>query len=121
MIKRNKTILVADDDPGIVDVLTLILEDAGYKIKSTLSGHSVVNLKQDLPDLILLDIWLAGMDGGNICKFLKSQKKTNHIPIVMISANKDTEEIALAAGANDFIKKPFEMADLLSRVEKFTS
>jgi len=114
----KKTIMIADNDPGIVDVLTLMLEDAGYEVETTDDGQTVKDIEEHLPDLILLDIWMAGFDGRDICKYLKSQKLTKHIPIIMISANKDAEEIAKEAGADDLLAKPFEMSNLLTIIEK---
>jgi CheY-like chemotaxis protein len=121
MLNTKRKILVADDDPAILEVITLILEDEGYTVKTTSGGNTERSIQEYLPDLVLLDIWMSGMDGRNICKNLKSQKLTRHIPIIMISANKDTESIAKKAGADGFITKPFEMNDLLSTVSKYTS
>lgn len=116
----RKRILVADDDPAILEVIELILEDAGYEVATSVNGETVEKVHGIMPDLILLDIWMSGMDGRNICKHLRAKKKTKHIPIVMISANKDAEAIALSAGAIDFLAKPFEMNKLLAMVEKYT-
>ena len=115
----KKKILVADDDPAILEVITLILEDAGHAVTTSSNGETVEKVQRELPDLILLDIWMSGMDGRDICKHLKTESKTKHIPIVMISANKDAAAIAIEAGANDFLAKPFEMTKLLSMVEKY--
>lgn len=114
-----KTILVADDDAAIVDAIALILEDAGYQVQTTLNGEEVTGLLNNYPNLILLDIWMSGQDGRTICRHLKLQPKTKHIPIIMISANKDTSQIAKESGADDFITKPFEMEELLSKVAKY--
>lgn len=119
-MNNKKKILVADDDPAILEVLTFMLEDAGYDIKTTVSGQTEKMAQEFLPHLILLDIWMAGSDGRTICKSLKRQKLTRHIPIIMISANKDTKKIAKEAGADDFMAKPFEMDDLLTKVAKYT-
>lgn len=118
-MKNNKKILVIDDDPAILEVITLILEDAGYELKTTDNAQTKRYMMGYAPDLILLDIWMSGVDGRNICKSLKSNKATAKIPIIMISANKDTEKIAREAGADGFINKPFEMDDLLSMVKKY--
>ncbi|MDQ3098307.1 MAG: response regulator [bacterium] len=118
---NKKRVLVADDDTAILHVLTLMLEDAGYEVTSTVDGETVQKVLSELPDLILLDIWMSGVDGRDICKQLKSNKKTKHIPIIMISANKDTRDIAKEAGADDFIPKPFEMSDLLTIVKKYVN
>lgn len=118
---KKKKVLVADDDPAILEVITLILEDAGYDVKTTTNGHTEKFAQEYLPDLILLDIWMAGTDGKNICKSLKAEKLTKHIPITMISAHKDTEKIAKEAGADSFLAKPFDMKDLLRNVATYTS
>jgi len=117
---NKKKILAADDDPAILEVLTFMLEDAGYDIRTTVNGHTEQMAREYLPDLILLDIWMAGTDGRKICKSLKSQKLTKNIPIIIISANNDTKSIAKEAGADDFLDKPFDMKDLLTKVAKYT-
>jgi CheY-like chemotaxis protein len=73
------------------------------------------------PDLLLLDIWMSGLDGREICKALKLQDHTKHIPIILVSANRDTEQIAHDAGADDFLNKPFDMDDLLRKVAERVS
>lgn len=112
----QKKILVIDDDPGILDSLKLLLKEFDYKVETSSNGKVAYNLKEELPDLILLDIWMSGTDGRDVCKYLKKQKKTKHIPIIMFSANKDTESIAKEAGADDFIYKPFDMYELLNKI-----
>lgn len=116
----KKKVMVAADDPGIVDAITIMLEDAGYEATSTSDGITVKDIYKDLPDLLLLDIWMSGWDGKDTCKYLKSQDNTKNLPIVIISANKDTEAIAREAGADDFLAKPFQMEDLLAMVKKYT-
>ena len=111
--------MVADDDPSILDALTIMLEDAGYAVETTVDGLTVRDMNDKLPDVLLLDIWMSGMDGKAICKHLKSQELTKHIPIIMVSANKDTKQIALDCGADDFLEKPFQMEDLLAIVAKY--
>ncbi len=115
-----KKILVADDDPGIVDVMQILLEDDGYAVITTLDGKKVKPLCNEKPDMIFLDIWMSGMDGKIICRELKSNPITMDIPIVLFSANRDTKEIARECGADDFILKPFEIVDLLKLAHKYT-
>lgn len=88
-LTEKRRILVADDDPSILEVISLILEDAGYEVTTSVNGETVKKVHGILPDLILLDIWMSGMDGREICKYLRANKKLKHIPVVMISANKD--------------------------------
>ena len=104
-----KKILIADDDPGIVDAIEMMLEFEGYEVTSTPDGSTVLQLNDELPDLLLLDIWMSGEDGRDICKKLKSNEATRHLPILMISASRDIRESAMDSGADDFLAKPFEM------------
>jgi CheY-like chemotaxis protein len=116
-----KKILVAEDDPGILEVIKIILEGEGYEIISTDDQETVHSLINDhMPKLILLDIWLSGYDGGKIAKHLKTKPETKHIPIVMISANNETPKIAKEAGADDYLLKPFDIDDLLRIVKKYS-
>jgi DNA-binding response OmpR family regulator len=119
--QRQHKILVVDDDPGIVDILSLMLRDEGYEVDIASEPASINQMHSNLPDLILLDIWMSGTNGSEICRNLKTKKSTKHIPIIMISANRDTEDIAKEAGADDFIVKPFEMSTLLEKVKNLLS
>ena len=113
---ENKRILIADDDEGIVDAVTLILQVMGYEVDFTYDGGAVIDAVKKRPDLILLDIWMSGHDGRDICKQLKNDPEFKEIPILMISASRDIRQSALDAGANDFMEKPFEMDSLLNKV-----
>lgn len=119
MKRLKKLILVADDDPAILDALALILEDGGYEVKTTTDGATLRNIQQLAPDLLLLDIWLSGWNGKDICVSLKSDEQTRQIPIILFSANKETKRIAQEAGADDFITKPFDLDNLLTVVERY--
>jgi CheY-like chemotaxis protein len=112
---KQKKIMIADDDPGIVDAVEMLLEFEGYTVTSTVDGSTVLDMKEELPDLLLLDIWMSGEDGRDICKKLKSENITKDIPVIMISASRDIKESAMAAGADDFLAKPFEMDELIQK------
>ncbi|CAN5743081.1 hypothetical protein BH20CHL4_BH20CHL4_06680 [soil metagenome] len=114
----KRKVLVADDDRAICDAIALILEDAGYDVTTTLDGRIVYELDGNFPDIILLDIRMSGIDGSEVCKRLKSQRKTKRIPVIIISANKDTQVIASEAGADGYVSKPFEMDELLAKIEE---
>ena len=118
-MKKQGTIMVADDDPAIVDALTLLLEDEGYRVLPAVDIETVPRVLRSMPDMLLLDIWMSGINGGDICRKLKDEEATSSIPIIMISANRDTEEIARISGADDFLLKPFDIDDLLGKIEKY--
>jgi DNA-binding response OmpR family regulator len=117
----KKKILVADDNPAILDALKIMLEEEGYEAETTVDGATVQDIKAPLPDLLMLDVWMSGVDGRNVCKLLKSSAETKHIPIIMISATKDIEQIAKDCGADDCVSKPFQMEHLLAIVAKYVN
>lgn len=114
----KKYILVCDDDAGIMDVASIILEEKGYEVSTATRGEEVItSVAKRIPDLILLDLWMPGITGDKITQKLKGEDATKTIPIIIFSANKDTEIIAKKAGANAFISKPFDISDLENMVE----
>jgi len=109
-------ILVVDDDPAILEVIQLILEDNNYDVETARSGRIFDDLKR-MPDLILLDILLSGEDGREIVKRLRRNDKTKKVPIVMISAHPSAGDTFHKIGANGFVSKPFDIDDLLNTVK----
>lgn len=117
---KTKKILVVDDDPGILDALSVILEDSGYQVNATPRGEDTLSRTASFhPDLILLDVLLSGSDGRQICRQLKSDSATSHIPVIMISAHPSAGQSIRRVGADSFIPKPFDSQDLLSEISKF--
>lgn len=108
-----KTILVAEDDSAIIDALSLILGAEGYEVLTAKNKDQIFEQLEKNPDIILLDIRLSGSDGGEICTEIKQHKKLAQIPVLLMSANPDIESIAKEVGANGYIRKPFEMSQLL--------
>jgi len=116
---KKKLILIVDDMPQNLQVLANILYGKGYGISIASSGNQALqSVKTLLPDLILLDIQMPGMDGYEVCKTLKSNPDTQEIPIIFLTAITDTENIlyGFELGAVDFITKPFNVAELTARV-----
>lgn len=121
MQSKQKKILVVDDDPDILEFLQELLEEEGYIVATTDKTEYVEKLHDSgLPDLILIDVLLSGKDGREIVKRLKSQEETRHIPVMMFSAHPSAEATARAAGADDFVAKPFEMGEILAKIAKHT-
>lgn len=119
LMNRKKRILIVDDDPAIVDAICFILQDEGYEPVGSIDSKAASDLHHDLPDVLLLDIWMSGQDCCEICRQLKQQNSTKMTPIIMISANRDCAAMAREAGADDFLAKPFEMDELLAKVAKY--
>ena len=114
-----KTILVVDDEPFIVKVVQDIFKEEGYKVITALSGQEALEkLKKMRVDLILLDIMMPGMDGWDTCAKIKSNKKTENIPIVFLTAKTDPVSKSMGRlASSDYITKPFDMKDLKKRID----
>jgi signal transduction histidine kinase len=120
----NKTskenILVVDDTPDNVRLLTAMLSEQGYKVRKALNGPMAITACQMvLPDLILLDINMPEMNGYEVCQQLKADEKTREVPVIFISALDDVLDKVKAfdAGGADYITKPFQRGEVLSRIE----
>ena len=113
-------ILIIDDTPENLTVLLRILTKHGYQVRPALSGEiALKTVQEDIPDLILLDIMMPEMDGFEVCSKLKSDSRTQNVPIIFISALGDTENKVrgFQAGGVDYISKPFHVAEVLARVK----
>ncbi len=119
----TKKILVIEDDKDIRDTLVYVLEEQGYEVVSSEEAKILKSLDKIKPDLILLDNWLtewkSDANGQQISKQLKSNPATSHIPIVIISAVSNIQEIAEAGMADDYLRKPFDLNEIISMVKKY--
>lgn len=116
----NKKILICDDDEGILDMLSLILEDTGYEIipeSNSLNVKSI--LEKSEPDLVILDLWMPVLSGDQVLKLIRQNIATSTLPVIVISASRDGKQIAKEAGATDFIAKPFDMDELIRKVNSY--
>jgi DNA-binding response OmpR family regulator len=111
-----KRILVIEDDESLQEIYTLILENAGYSVEVIGRGTPILENKFEIPNLFLLDKQLSGIDGLDICRFLKRQSNTSHIPVIMVSANHGIGVSSTEAGADGFMEKPFDITKLLKLI-----
>src|SRR5687767_3964083 len=117
-LTMKRKILIADDDASIRDIFSIVLAKAGYDIEIKEDAQEIFSNKFKLPDLFLIDRLLSGVDGLDVCRYLKGNEQTSEIPVVMVSASPDIGVLAVKAGADDFIEKPFELAYLLRVIER---
>ena len=119
-MKEKALILVLDDDPDICTMIKMVLDYYGYEVMDA-ENEEMANdiLSSNHVDLAIMDMLLSGADGTDICRRLKRDKETSTIPILMFSAHPTARDTCLSAGADDFIAKPFEMNDLIARINYF--
>lgn len=113
-------ILVVDDEPDNIELVSQILKDDGYDVIAAENGCDAIEIAVlDSPDLILLDIMMPDMDGYEVCSTLSRKKKTSDIPVIMLTAKALPEDLrgAFEVGAHDYIRKPFEEVELITRVQ----
>ncbi|MRR50399.1 MAG: response regulator [Rhodocyclaceae bacterium] len=114
------SIVIVDDNPNNLQVLSSMLQQAGYKVRPALSGEIALRaIAASPPDLILLDIRMPGMDGYETCQHLKTDPSTRDIPVIFISALNETEDklAAFRAGGVDYVSKPFQTEEVMARVQ----
>lgn len=115
----SKKILIIEDDEDIVDIMSVILKEEGYKVNILTHGDVIDDIKADIPDLILCDIWLPKRKGTEICKILKADPDTAHIPFIVISTAMNLPQIARKCGADGYIEKPFQIRELVDIVKTY--
>lgn len=115
-------VLVADDDQDILDAVGMLLEDEGFRVITIDQCQEVFEqVKENHPDVVMLDIWMSGCSGKEMCARIKQDVTIRDTPVILFSANRDIVSMAEEAGADDYLEKPFEMDDLLAKLAKFVS
>ena len=115
-----KKVLICDDDEGIVDVMKIILENKGYKVKVCANESLIFKIiSKEKPDVLLLDLWMPHLSGEEITKRLKKNDATKSIKVIIISAHRFAAKIAKEIKADDYLLKPFDIYDLEKKVKKY--
>lgn len=113
----NAKVLVVEDEPSLLDTLEYSLQRQGYEVATASDGHKALEIaREQVPDLVLLDVMLPGMDGFEVCRILR---KETSVPILMLTARADEVDkiVGLEVGADDYLTKPFSMRELMARVK----
>lgn len=119
-LSRASFILIVDDNPQNIKVLGSIIGNAGYEVAIAMKGDdALIMIEKESPDLILLDIMMPEMDGYEVCRKIKSNPATRDIPIIFLTARRETDDLlkAYEAGGVDYVTKPFDARELLMRVK----
>jgi len=116
----KEQILVVDDEEDILELVRFNLSKEGYQVICAATGEKAVEIaRSGLPDLVVLDLMLPGMDGLEVAKFLKNDPETQNIPIIMLTAKGEESDVVtgLELGADDYVTKPFSPRILMARVK----
>jgi DNA-binding response OmpR family regulator len=119
MMSQVNTILIVDDEPTGREVLATLLQPQGYQLLMAANGQEALEqAAAHLPDLILLDVMMPGLDGFEVCRRLRADARLGEVPIIMLTALDDRASRlqGIQAGADDFISKPFDRVELRARV-----
>jgi len=116
----EEKILVVDDEEHIQELIKFNLEKSGYKVICADNGIDAIKIaKEQLPQIMLLDLMLPGMDGLDVCKEIRKDSNMSNMPIIMITAKSEEIDkiIGLELGADDYITKPFSVRELVARIK----
>ena len=116
-----RKILIIDDDKDILSSLQTFLTAQHYTVMVTSRWHDIFGkIAEFTPDLVILDVFLDGIDGRNICMQLKKEEATKNIPVMMFSGNEAVADHILSYGADDFIPKPFAPNEFMEKIRRLT-
>ena len=120
----KKKIMVVEDEESLLKLESILLICRGYQVCSMRNGHDALEcIEKEMPDLVLLDIMLPGIDGFEVCRQIKSNPLTSHISVVILTARKTREDIAKGeeVRADHYITKPFQSAMVIETIQKLLS
>ncbi len=121
-MKKNKQILLVEDDLYSSETLKYALEAKGHKVTLATNGRDALNMvNNEMPQLILLDIMMPKMDGYHFCRLLKFDARFKHIPVIIVSSKiqEADRKLGLACGGDEYITKPYDLNMLINTVEKY--
>ena len=122
---KNRSIVYIEDDLEMIDLVTMILSRKGFHVKGAVGGRNGLDLvSQDIPDLVLLDLMMPGMDGWEVYQQIKGSEKTRHIPVIIITAKAQDIDKVLGlhiVKVDDYICKPFKPQELIDSIERVIS
>ena len=118
----KKRILIVEDEESLLKLESILLTSRGYEVKGVTDGQAALDAMPSMqPDLVLLDIMLPEIDGFEVCRQIKENPATKHIPVIMLTAKKSRDDMARGeqVGADWYITKPFKSAMVIETIQRF--
>jgi DNA-binding response OmpR family regulator len=116
----SKKILVIDDDEDILEIISITLQYQDFEVITRSDSQVILEIELIKPDLILMDNWLQGVRGSDLCKTIKNDKAIKNIPVILLSAVNDIQKVANECDANAYLAKPFDLTELETLVQQLT-
>ncbi|MDQ8003452.1 MAG: response regulator [Pedobacter sp.] len=114
----NKKLMICDDDIAILEMVEIIMEDTSFVVSTEVDSRKLVKrLHEENIELLLLDLWMPVLSGEDILKTIRTDPALNKLKVMVMSAGRDAQTVAMDAGANNFIAKPFDIEDLIEQLE----
>jgi len=120
-VPTAKNVLVVEDEESLLKLESILLATKGYRVTGVADGQSAINaLVENPPDLVLLDLMIPKVDGFEVCRWIKGNAETRHIPVIIVTAKKNEadRERGIKAGADLYITKPFRSAELVEGIKR---
>lgn len=114
-----KKVLIVDDDVAILEVLRIVFEEEGLSVITDTGDEAISLVESQQPDLVLLDIWMRGLDGREISRTIKAQQQLASTPVVLMSAHSHADSVVEEAHADAFVEKPFDIDVMLRVLKKY--
>ncbi|MBT4540726.1 response regulator [Candidatus Woesearchaeota archaeon] len=119
-MEERKNVLIVDDEPHIVNLIKLSLNKDKYNVTGAYSGReALMHIDKSIPDLVVLDLMMPGVNGYELCKALRENPKTRNVPVLILSAKSQMNDKlhAIDVGADDYMTKPFDPMELVKRIK----
>lgn len=118
----SRKVMICDDDEGILEMMEMLLDEFGYDIITEQnSTRALKTLEEQMPDLLLLDIWMPVIAGDQVLRNIRLNPKVSAIPVIMYSASTEGAAIAASVGADDYISKPFNLDEMEAKINRLLS
>ncbi len=121
MVAKRNRILIVEDEESLLKLESILLSSKGFMVTAVTDGNEALKeFSKERPDLVILDVMLPGIDGYEVCRKIKEDPANSSIPIIMLTARKNTKDMerGLQAGADAYITKPFKSANLVGTIER---